>query len=77
MRLVDTIIIVAADRLRWTGERFEMADLAGAIIRGNENTAMATYNHLDTSAIIPFESTIITYLILKNCNFYNYLGHWD
>ena len=38
------------------GERFDMADRAGAIIKGNENMAMATYNHLDKLAISPFES---------------------
>lgn len=42
MRLVDTIIIVAVDRFKCIGERFEMADLAGAIIKGKENTAIAT-----------------------------------
>ena len=33
-----------------------MADLAGAIINGKENIAIATYNHLDIFAIIPLES---------------------
>ena len=56
-KLVNTIIIVEIDWLKWIGERFVIADLAGAIINGNENIAIATYSHFDKSAITPFEST--------------------
>ena len=59
--LDTTIIKVEIDWFIWNGIKFKIADFAGEIISGKENTAIMIYNHLAKFVIIPLESGVCKY----------------